>query len=322
MPEAKYFIGKAKLTCGKYAKQMIKAIKEGKITPVDCANYYVTDVIESGYKIYTDNNGYSNEYKSIKKAVREELRKAFPESDLPLEDYESDATGMENGKKRYRHTIFLRINEAEKATQNLVAMETESTTTPAPVEQTETKKRATEPAKTSKTSNKPNTIEAMIEMINPEIKKQAEQAIKHLGIDWKELLERSLSSYCKSVNNRVSYNSEDLSDIATDELLNNRTYSTHPNRSYELVKRAIRAIKMWNKQHPEPIDQWSITQSALTRLTGADSNKCKQILEQFKTEVDDYNKRFDNPSLQNRKRDKRAIEQSVNLAELVPNGIE
>lgn len=318
MGKTKYPLGENQLSPGARAKKLLKDFESNGIEndSYTLVKDLVSEVLEI-CDIYSS-EGYTSEYNSIKTSITREINKVYPPYEK-LEDntrkpgywFDESGTGSEGKKPRYRCILskhFLEIEKLHRPDNN----------------QDETEKEdSTESSKALQTnSTNPNTIEELIAMLSPETKAEAEKAIKELNIEWAELLERSVMGYCKTINRTNSFFDSDISHISTAELLSNSKYKTHPQRPHELVHRAIRAIKIWNEQHPDPIEQWAITQSAIQRLTGCDSNKCKEALSHFKTDVDDYNSKFEKLKTQNRKRSKDKIEDLLDIAALVPLSID
>jgi hypothetical protein len=136
-------------------------------------------------------------------------------------------------------------------------------------------------------------------------------------------IRQAIKVYAKTITGKTRKQSEDLTTVSTDKLLNDPTYSTHPGRAEELTKRAIKAIKYYNANiATEKADRWCITQSAIASLTGSRATTVGKILEQFKDDIDSHNQTYDLDNYSNRKRGKPSIEETIDLTELTPDGLD
>jgi hypothetical protein len=134
---------------------------------------------------------------------------------------------------------------------------------------------------------------------------------------------QALRVYAKTITGKTRKQSEDLATIPTDKLLNDSTYSTHPGRAEELTKRAIKAIKHYNANiATSKASRWCITQSAIASLTGSRASTVGKVLEQFKDDIESHNQTYELDNYSNRKRGKPSIEETINLTELTPNGLD
>lgn len=150
-----------------------------------------------------------------------------------------------------------------------------------------------------------------------------QDAITLLGMTLEEFIRQALRVYAKTITGKSKKQSEDLSTIPTDKLLADSTYSTYPGRAEELTKRAIKAIKYYNANiATEKADRWCITQSAIASLTGSRANTVGKVLEQFKDDIESHNQTYELDNYSNRKRGKPSIEETINLAQLTPDGLD
>ena len=100
--------------------------------------------------------------------------------------------------------------------------------------------------------------------------------------------------YAKTISGKTRKQSEDLTTVPTENLLDDVAYSTHPGRAEELTKRAIRAIKLYNSTiASENADCWYISQSAIVALTRSRPSTVGEVLEQFKDEIHTHNQTYD-----------------------------
>jgi hypothetical protein len=150
-----------------------------------------------------------------------------------------------------------------------------------------------------------------------------QDAIALSGMTEDEFTRQALRVYAKTITGKSKKQSEDLSTVPTDKLLADSTYSTHPGRAEELTKRAIKAIKYYNANiATEKASRWCITQSAIASLTGSRASTVGKVLEQFKDDIESHNQTYELDNYSNRKRGKPSIEETINLAQLTPDGLD
>jgi hypothetical protein len=150
-----------------------------------------------------------------------------------------------------------------------------------------------------------------------------ENALLQSGMALPDFIRQAIKVYAKTVTGKTRKQSEDLATVPTDKLLNDPTYSTHPGRAEELTKRAIKAIKYYNANiATEQADRWCITQSAIASLTGSRASTVGKVLEQFKDDIESHNQSYGLDNYSNRKRGKPSIEETINLTELTPDGLD
>jgi hypothetical protein len=150
-----------------------------------------------------------------------------------------------------------------------------------------------------------------------------QDAIALSGMTLADFTRQALRVYAKTITGKTRKQSEDLATIPTDKLLNDSTYSTHPGRAEELTKRAIKAIKHYNANiATSKASRWCITQSAIASLTGSRASTVGKVLEQFKDDIESHNQTYELDNYSNRKRGKPSIEETINLTELTPDGLD
>jgi hypothetical protein len=69
-------------------------------------------------------------------------------------------------------------------------------------------------------------------------------------------------------------------------------------------------------------DRWHINQTAIQSLTGSKPQTVKEILADYQDDINSHNANYELTPYLNRKADKRKIEDVIDVAALVPNGIE
>lgn len=147
-----------------------------------------------------------------------------------------------------------------------------------------------------------------------------EAALAHSGITLADFVRRACQVYAKTITGKVKQFSEDLTAVSTEELKSD-TYKTHPGRAEELTRRAIYALEIHNNNCTEKSQKWMITQTAIQSLTGSKPATIKAILEQYQTRLDDHNAKHELNAYDNRKGNGRKIELEIDLAALVPDGL-
>jgi hypothetical protein len=121
------------------------------------------------------------------------------------------------------------------------------------------------------------TIESL--SLDVETQQIVKEAIAQSGMSLPEFLQQSCKVYAKTITGKTRKHDEDLSNVNTEILRNDKTYGTHPGRANELVKRAVRAIKHHNKLVATELSQkWLITQSLLVDMTGAKATAVRKAM--------------------------------------------
>jgi hypothetical protein len=165
-----------------------------------------------------------------------------------------------------------------------------------------------------------------IEQLNldSETQQTLEEALNHSGMDLEDFIKQAIKVYARTIKGKAEQRSMDLANVSTEELLNDSKWKTQPGRAEELTKRAIAAIVKYNTEvATENADRWKITQSAIASLTGSRPQAVGEILKQYQTMVDDHNSKpeYAFTDYSNRKPGKK-ITDVINLAQLIPNGID
>lgn len=276
----------------------------------------------------------------IKTRVKEEKAQTTPLKQISrqiLEVYDRCPTETPNywydpaGKadlKKWRHNIFkyLTLGRGKKqSTDPSTVLPTEQPTKQPAEQPIELPKSKSTTTRTIPTRKPKQILKAMtIEQLELDTDTQSilENALEHSGMPLDDFIKQAIKVYAKTITGKAKQTSEDLSNVPTTELLNNSKYSTHPARAEELTKRAIRAIKFFNSNKAtENADRWCITQSAIASLTGSRQGTIKLILEQFKDDIETHNQSYGLNGYSNRKPGK-DIAEIINLAELIPNGVD
>lgn len=165
----------------------------------------------------------------------------------------------------------------------------------------------------------------------PALDSQTEEIINNAladsGMTLSEFLHNACRMYAKTLIGRASQVNDDLSTVPTKELKESSKYKTHPGRAVELLKRAIKAIKLHNASATELGYKWGITQTLLAELTGSRPATLKELMKQFATDIDGYNAQLiadyglDESKARYLNRKDKSI-QKPDLVALVPDGLD
>jgi hypothetical protein len=246
------------------------------------------------------------------KMVSREILKIFPRRESEAACYYYDHAGKADLPK-WRHLIFksLTLDSAVRGDDQTTEQATEQTT----------EQPTKQPTEQTITTLNDVTIEQL--ELDADTQQTLENALDQLGMPLPNFIRQAIKVYAKTITGKTRKQSEDLSTVSTDKLLNDPTYSTHPGRAEELTKRAIKAIKYYNANiATEKADRWCITQSAIASLTGSRASTVGKVLEQFKDDIDSHNQTYNLDNYSNRKRGKPSIEETIDLTELTPDGLD
>jgi hypothetical protein len=251
--------------------------------------------------------------------VNREIMKQYPRLSSEAPAYWYDPKGKESQPK-WRHLVFKSltlstsdwdaVGDENREEWKAQQQETEQ-------QQQETK-QLPEPVS-------PEFLALTIDQFHLDAESQSlvQEAIALSGMTLEEFTCQALRVYAKTITGKTRKQSEDLATVPTDKLRNDPTYSTHPGRAEELTKRAIKAIKYYNANvATENADRWCITQSAIASLTGSRPSTVGKALEQFKDEIETHNQTYGLNDYSNRKRGKPNLTETIDLAQLVPDGLD
>jgi hypothetical protein len=260
-----------------------------------------------------------DEQQSAVSQIARGIHKTFPRSKDELPNYWHDSAGRATFPK-WRHNIFKYLTlgrgikqPTEKTDEQTAEVVTQQKTEPNQV----VEPRATPGELTLKNI----TIEQL--ELDAETTQILEHALEQSGMDLAHFVKKAVRVYAKTITGKTEKRGEDLATVSTEKLLNDPTYSTHPGRAEELTKRAIKAIKYYNANvATENADRWCITQSAIASLTGSRPSTVGKALEQFKDEIASHNQTYELNDYSNRKRGKPSLTETIDLAELVPDGLD
>ena len=158
--------------------------------------------------------------------------------------------------------------------------------------------------------------------LDAETQQTVQDALDYSGMSLADFIQKACTIYATTLTGKAKQFDSDLSGVTTQELLSAK-YRTHPGRAREMVKRAIQAIKIHNSEIvSETGDRWHINQTAIQSLTGSKPQTVKEILADYQDDIDSHNATHELTPYLNRKADKRKIEDVIDVAALVPNGID
>jgi hypothetical protein len=265
---------------------------------------------------------------NAKKAISAEIRQKFPRLKSKSECVEANclecyyhdpASREEHGK--WRHLIFKYL-KLDSADYDAIGGESRAQWKAQQQKETEQQQQEVrQQAKPVSPVSEALTIDQF--QLDSESQQLVQEAIALSGMTLADFTRQALRVYAKTITGKTRKQSEDLATVPTDKLLNNPTYSTHPGRAEELTKRAIKAIKYYNANiATEQADRWCITQSAIASLTGSRPSTVGKVLEQFKDEIESHNVTYGLNDYSNRKRGKPSLTETIDLAQLVPDGLD
>jgi hypothetical protein len=178
----------------------------------------------------------------------------------------------------------------------------------------------TKPEATTELTLESMKIEAL--QLDVETQQKVQDALDYSAMSLADFIQKACTIYATTLTGKAKQFDSDLSGVETQELLSTK-YKTHPGRAREMVKRAIQAIKIYNSEMiSETGDRWHINQTAIQSLTGSKPQTVKEILADYQDDITSHNENYELTPYLNRKADKRKIEDVIDVAALVPNGIE
>ena len=264
-----------------------------------------------------------NSQKRPAKKFREIIKEVFPDKQTAISGYYFTTEGK--GKlERFQHIAFWYITN-NKERWNVVGDEARKQYfagfSSSPETATEVKPEINIPTK--------NTTELTLESMQIETLKldadtqqKVQDALDYSGMSLADFIQKACTIYATTLTGKAKQFDSDLSGVDTQELLSAK-YKTHPGRAREMVKRAIQAIKIHNSEIvSETGDRWNINQTAIQSLTGSKPQTVKEILADYQDDIDSHNANYELTPYLNRKADKRKIEDVIDVATLVPDGIE
>lgn len=276
------------------------------------------------------------------KMVSREILKKFPRMGSETPCYYHDPAGKADLPK-WRHLIFKYLTldtsdwdavggearevfKAQNPVKQVKATEpTEQPKATEPTEQPQVTEPTTKPKK-QRTRKPEQILKTMtVEQLNldSETQQTLEDALTHSGMPLEDFIKQAIKVYAKTITGKAKQRTEDLANVPTAELLNDAKWRTHPARAEELTKRAIRGIIRYNTEvATENADRWKITQSLIAKLTGSRPQTVGEILKQYQSTVDDHNNKPEYAFTDYTNRKGKDKEKVINLAELVPNGLE
>jgi hypothetical protein len=225
--------------------------------------------------------------------------------------------GVKNTGKLTKPELIYKILQSNPAIETATEVKPEATTE----ENTVTELIANIPTETAtELTLESMKIEAL--QLDADTQQKVQDALDYSGMSLADFIQKSCTIYATTLTGKAKQFDSDLSGVETQELLSAK-YKTHPGRAREMVKRAIQAIKIHNSEMvSDTADRWHINQTAIQSLTGSKPQTVKEILADYQDDIDSHNANYELTPYLNRKADKRKIEDVIDVAALVPNGIE
>jgi hypothetical protein len=248
--------------------------------------------------------GLSSDNEANKKAIYDYLEKANELDEIPAKELRkiASARGIANAANFTKNQLICKILQAE-CTETITEITTEIAT-----------------EITTELSLETMKIESL--KLDANTQQKVQDALDYSGMPLAEFIQKACTIYATTLTGKAKQFDSDLSGVDTQELLSPK-YKTHPGRAREMVRRAIRAIKIHNSEMvSETGDRWHINQTAIQSLTGSKPQTVKEILADYQDDIDSHNATHELTPYLNRKADKRKIEDVIDVAALVPNGIE
>jgi hypothetical protein len=126
---------------------------------------------------------------------------------------------------------------------------------------------------------------------------EVEQVKKALGeSDVREWVRQAIMQRASAINNKKAVMDEDLLEVPSEILMNEKKYRTNPTAARELINRAVRVVKQWNHDHPD--QKWCITNKLIGELTGVTVKAIAKAVEAM--DLESYNKSHDLTPVVNR----------------------
>ncbi len=248
--------------------------------------------------------GLSSDNEANKKAIYDYLEKANELDKIPAKELRkiASARGIANAANFTKNQLICKILQAE-CTETITEITTEIAT-----------------EITTELSLETMKIETL--KLDASTQQKVQDALDYSGMPLAEFIQKACTIYATTLTGKAKQFDSDLSGVETQELLSPR-YKTHPGRAREMVKRAIQAIKIYNSEMvSETEDRWHVNQTAIQSLTGSKPQTVKDILTDYQNDITSHNENYGLTPYLNRKADKRKIEDVIDVAVLVPNGIE
>jgi hypothetical protein len=139
---------------------------------------------------------------------------------------------------------------------------------------------------------KPEVVKSKIDILHEVglTDDEIEQVKKALGeSDVREWVRQAIMQRASAINNKKTVMDEDLSEVPSEILMNEKKYRTNPTATRELVNRAVRVVKRWNHDHPD--QKWCVTNKLISELTGVTVKAIAKAVEGM--DLESYNKSHD-----------------------------
>lgn len=271
--------------------------------------------------------GLSGDNETNKKAIAEYLQKVNELDAISARELRKIGNkkyGIKNTgnliKSKLIHEILQLKVAAETNTETATEENTVTEITANIPTETKTETAEIKPETTTELTLESMKIEAL--QLDTDTQQKVQDALSHSGLSLKDFIQKACTIYATTLTGKAKQFDSDLSEVETQELLGAK-YKTHPGRAREMVKRAIQAIKIYNSEMvSETGDRWHINQTAIQSLTGSKPQTVREILTDYQDDIDSHNANYELTPYLNRKSDNRKIKNVIDVATLVPNGID
>ena len=258
------------------------------------------DVVNKINETYTTDNSKKNPLSTIRKAVLA----SFPNTSTKEHNAQYFTESGKGNIKRYQHLALKYLTFSKEFWDNQG-----------------NEARQEYNLQQIKPSVKNMTIEAL--ELDTKTQEIVEQALSSSGKSLEDFIKQACRIYANTLVGKAKQLDSDLANVPTDELLNNKSYSTSSARPKELVKRAIKAIQIYNDEiATQKAERWMITQTAIQALTGSKPATVKLLLADYQTLIDDHNAKHNLTPYDNRKSNGVRITDIIKIHELVSFGME
>jgi hypothetical protein len=144
-------------------------------------------------------------------------------------------------------------------------------------------------------------------------------AIKSSNLSAVDFIAQAVLAQAKIQVGKAKKYAQDLAAVSTDELMSN-AYKTHPHRTEELTRRAVKAICIYNDEvATEPEQRWFIGMLTVQSLTGGSQSRIREAMKKLEVAIADHNAKYNLNQYHNRK--KVSITDAINFPQLVSDGL-
>lgn len=267
-------------------------------------------------KIRDDYSSVNSRKKPLK-TVKDVVLNAYPDTETQEYQYQYLTNKGKGNIERHQHLALKYLTLSNEEWDAVGDENRQQWKAQQQAEKSEQVQQTVEPTKKQITLDDMNISQLQLDA---ETQQMVEGAIAYSGISLADFVRRACQVYARTITGKVKQSVEDLTPVPTEELKSD-SYKTHPLRADELARRAIYALEMHNNNCTEKAQKWHINQTAIQSLTGSKPATIKAILANYQTRLDDHNAKHDLNPYDNRKGNGRKIDLEIDLAALVPDGL-